>query len=268
LTYSDNAEETLKKGIWGKGQQYVMPWHPHGQFTVGAVYFVAHWWSKNYPGGVAGDRFVVVAPLLLRIPLLAEYLLLCHSRSQDSKTFNALLASGATVAVQPGGLMEQVSTDAEQEKVYFAGNLGFIRMALKHGVPLLPVYAFGENQLYRTVPWVRRINEWCYRKLKTGSLVVLGQFGLINTPALPNPFMLPIRGAGMHIRFGEPVNLGPADPAPSDAKIEECFKKYVTELQRMFDEHKDSCLPPEVAARGLKVIRRPKAESVKEAAKL
>ena len=54
-----------------------------------------------------------------------------------------------------------------QERLYFPANLGFIRqahlahsspwvtplfprLAIQHGVPLLPVYSFGENQLFRT----------------------------------------------------------------------------------------------------------------------
>lgn len=263
LNFSHNGEESLKAGTWGKGQQYVMAWHPHGAFTVAALYFVSNWWARGYPGGKRGDRYVCVAPFLLQIPLLAEFLLLCQARSQDSKTFSALLASGATVAVQPGGLIEQVATDATQEQVYFPPNLGFIRLALKRGVPLLPCYAFGENQLYRTASWTRRLNHWFYKNFKTGNLIVLGVFGCPTSPVLPNPACLPIRGTGLHVRFGEPVDIGPAEESPSDARVQEAFNKYIKSLTVLFDAHKDSCLPPEVAARGLKVILRSAPNSTK-----
>lgn len=254
LDFSHNGEESLEAGHWGPGKQYVMAWHPHGAFTISALYFVSHFWSKNYPGG--NDRYVCVAPLLLRIPLLAEFLLLCHARSQDSATFNGLLRKGATVAVQPGGIAEQVATNDAEERVFFPPRLGFIRLAIKNGVPLLPVYAFGENQLYRTSAWTRRLNGWLYRNLKTGTLVVLGQGGVPNSPVLPNPLMLPIAGTGLHIRFGEPVHIGPQEDNPSEERVQEAFKLYLAGLQKLFDKYKDECLPPEVAARGLSVVYR------------
>lgn len=256
LNWSDNAKESLETGVWGPGKQYVMAWHPHGAFTIASLYFVSHWWASDYPGGTRGDRYVCVAPLLLRIPFLAEYLLLCHARSQDSKTFDGLLASGATVAVQPGGLIEQVATDDQQEQVFFPARLGFIRLAMKHGVPLLPVYSFGENQIYPTASWTRRLNHWIYRKFKTGNLVVLGQLGIPCSPVLPNPLVLPTYGSGLHLRFGEPVDTGSAEANPSDEQVQEVFKKYMNALQKIFDAHKDTLLPPEVAARGLKVVYR------------
>jgi hypothetical protein len=39
------------------------------------------------------------------------------------------------------------------------------------------------------------------------------------------------------------------------AQSEELFERYVSELRRLFDEHK-ALLPPEVAERGLVVLRR------------
>lgn len=256
LQFSDDTEDALKRGVFKEGDRYVFVWHPHGAFTIAALYFVSHWWAKDYPSGVPGGQFVCVAPLLLRIPLLAEFLLLCNARSQDARTFNSILSSGATAAVQPGGLVEQVSTDETKETVYFPQRLGFVRLAIKHGVPLLPVYAFGENQLYRTSSWVRQLNMFLYKTFKTGNLVVLGQGGIPNTPILPNPLMLPVFRRGLHVRFGDPVDVGPADENPSDEKVQEVFAKYADALKRVFDAHKDECLPPEVAAKGLDIVVR------------
>mmetsp|Transcript_7137 Transcript_7137/g.19738 ORF Transcript_7137/g.19738 Transcript_7137/m.19738 type:complete len:330 (+) Transcript_7137:49-1038(+) len=255
LNFSHNAEEAIKAGTWGPGKQYVMVWHPHGAFTISALYFFSYFWARDYPGGTRGDRYVCVAPLLLRIPFLAEFLLLCHARSQDSRTFSGLLESGATVAIQPGGLAEQVATDHTAERIFFPPRLGFIRLALKHGVPLLPVYAFGENQLYKTNSWTRRLNGWFYKNLGAGTLVVLGQGGVPNSPILPNPLMLPRRGS-LHIRFGEPVHLGPKEENPSDERVHQAFRLYLAALRNLFDAYKDECLPPEVAASGLSVVER------------
>jgi len=243
LRFTHNGEEALSNGIWKKQQQYVVVWHPHGAYTIAALCFVSHFWATGYPGGVRGDRYVCIAPLLFRIPFLSEFLLLCGARSQDSKTFNNLLASGATVGVQPGGLFEQVSTDHTQERVYFPARLGFVRLAMKHGVPILPIYAFGENQLYATTPFTRKINAWFYRNFKIGSVLVMGQYGL------PIPYFR----RDLHIRFGESVSLSAPNADPTDAQVKEYFDEYMVGLTNLFGKYKDDCLPEKVASLGLKV---------------
>ena len=39
-------------------------------------------------------------------------------------------------------------------------------------------------------------------------------------------------------------------------KVEAVYEAYVAELRRVFDAHKDACLPADVAARGLTILRR------------
>jgi len=253
LNFTHNTEDAIARGIFRSGRNYVIAWHPHGSFTITATYFLSYFWAKSYP---EKGWFVCVASLLLKVPGLAEFLVLCGARSGDSETFGKLLSQGRTVAIQPGGLLEQVNTDDQQEVLYFPPKLGFVRVAIKAGVPLLPAYAFGENQLYVTKPWVRSLNAWAYRTLRTGSLVICGVGGLPNSPILPNPGMLPVAGRGLHFRYGEPVEVGIADPNPSDEKLNEVFERYVASLQNLFDAHKDTLLPKEVAARGLKIVRR------------
>mmetsp|Transcript_7371 Transcript_7371/g.20623 ORF Transcript_7371/g.20623 Transcript_7371/m.20623 type:complete len:341 (-) Transcript_7371:122-1144(-) len=259
LQWSNNGEETIKAGVWEQGKQYIIVWHPHGAFTVSALYFISHWVSISWPWGVdrhglRGRVYCAVAPLLLQIPGLSEFLLLCNARSVESKSFDALLASGATVAVQPGGLLEQVETDDQRERIFFPARLGFIRMALKHGTKLLPCYCFGENQLYRTASWTRRLNRWLLDNFGIGNLVILGQGGLPNSPVFPNPLMLPVFRRRLALRLGDPVDLGPRNENPTDEQVEEAFQKYIAALRKMFDAYKDECLPPDVAARGLEVV--------------
>jgi len=43
-----------------------------------------------------------------------------------------------------------MQSDERREIAVFHKRLGFIRLAMRHGVPLLPAYIFGENQAYRS----------------------------------------------------------------------------------------------------------------------
>jgi 2-acylglycerol O-acyltransferase 2 len=253
LNFTHNTEEKISAGLFKPESQYVIVWHPHGSFTISALFFLSHWWAKSYP---MKGLFVCVADLLMRVPGLSEYLLLCNARSGSSKTFGSLLGKGHTVAIQPGGIQEQVHTDPKKETVYFPPRLGFIRLAIKHGTPLFPCYAFGENQLFPTTDRIRAVNIWLYRNFKIGTLFVLGRGGILNTPALPNPGLLPVPGNPVHLRWGEPVAVGQADDNPSEERVQEVFKAYCAALTKLFDAHKDTCLPKEVAAKGLTIVVR------------
>jgi len=259
LRYSDNLAEHAAAGYWKDGQQYVMVWHPHGAFAIAALCFTSHYWADDFPTGRRGAQFVCVASLLLRVPFLADYLLLCHARSQDRKTFSNLLQAGATVAVQPGGLHEQVETDDKKERLYFPANLGFIRLAIQHGVPLLPVYSFGENQLFRTAEWVRKINRFFYKNFKIGNLIMFGHGGIPTSPLLPTPLMMPVPGRRLHIQFGKPVDVGPKEENPSEERVLEVFKRYSAALQEIFKECAPKYLPKEVVEHGLEIHLRSKS---------
>jgi len=258
LKYSDNILERMAEGHWKDGRNYVMCWHPHGIFAISGMFFVSHHWARDFPSGQTAKQFVCVAPLLLRVPFLAEYLLLCHARSQDRRNFNKLLDQGATVAVCPGGIYEQINTDEKQERLFFPANLGFIRLAIQHGTPLIPIYCFGENQLWRTAEWVRKVNNFFYKTFKMGNVIVLGAFGLPTTLLIPNPLCVPVFGRRLHIEFGAPVEVGEKEAEPSDARVKEVYTKYVAALQKMFDENAPKYLPKEVADRGLEIILRSK----------
>eukprot|EP00929_Paragymnodinium_shiwhaense_P121623 TRINITY_DN93936_c0_g1_i1.p1 TRINITY_DN93936_c0_g1~~TRINITY_DN93936_c0_g1_i1.p1 ORF type:complete len:337 (-),score=63.12 TRINITY_DN93936_c0_g1_i1:64-1026(-) len=256
LKYTIDTKEAIEQGTFDPNKQYLVVWHPHGAFTISALYLFAYYAaaSKIFPGG---RLYCAIADLLFNVPGLSELLLMCNARSIDSKTVNKVLQAGNCIAIQPGGIHEQVRTDENKEKVYFSGRLGFVRMAIKHGVPLLPIYAFGENQLFSTSDWMIKINVWFYNTFKVGSVLVHGSlFGMPVSPLIPNPFLMPKRGADLHLRWGKPVDVGLADENPSDEKVREVFDKYVEALKLVFDTHKDKLLPKDVAARGLEVIVR------------
>lgn len=81
-----------------------------------------------------------------------------------------------------------------------------------------------------------------------------------NSPVLPNPMLLPDPECEMHIRYGEPVDVGPPDENPSEERVLKVFEMYKAALQEVFDKHNDTCLPHEVAARGLTIVWRDNSE--------
>lgn len=221
-------------------RQYLVVWHPHGAYTTMALMVGADMSMRAEPL----SWFPVVAPLLFSVPVLREALLMLNARSCDLRVFDALLASGVTVGVQPGGVPEQLQADHTREVAVFPHRLGFVRLAMKHGTPLLPVYIFGENQAYETHAAGRAMAALSRRWLGVPLVPVRGRWGL--------PWLMP-KELDIHVVWGEPVPVGPPRAEPTDAEVAEVFDRYLQELRRIFDENKHRCLPPEVARHGLSV---------------
>ena len=87
------------------------------------------------------------ASVVFCVPLVRELLLLMGVRDATRATLLRLLGAGHSIAIQPGGIWEMVMSDSSQEALYFQRSLGFVRLALEAGRPLLPCYSFGENQV-------------------------------------------------------------------------------------------------------------------------
>jgi len=228
-----------------EGRQVLACWHPHGLYVVAPLLFHSSAGPRHQGSGIYGF-FTAVASACFHLPVFRELLMLFNCRAADRDVIEELLGAGRSVFVCPGGIHEQLETDPGQERVFFPPNLGFVRQAIKHGVPLVPTYNFGENQLYDIPAWSRGVSQWLRRTFGVGLPLGFGRFGL---PFLPHRKQL-------SIRVGRAVEVGAADAHPTDERVHETFHSYCVELRQLFDEHKATDLPPEVAARGLQLIWR------------
>ena len=232
------------EGMDWTGTQCIYVWHPHGFISFTASMIMGEWAVGGRPHGF--PWFGMALPVLFKLPWLGEHFTLANGRPVDRASLERCLDAGMSVAINPGGVKEQSATRHDQEQAFFSKKMGFVKLAIKHGIPLMPLYIFGENQMYERVDgkdWITR----AIRKL-TGMTfpVCTGRFGLLWCFPLPNPTEL-------HVRWGKAVPVGDPDAAPSDEKVQAVFDAYVAELQAVFHAHAPACLPPDVAKRGLKV---------------
>ena len=184
------------------------------------------------------------ATVLFRIPLVRDLLLVLGVREAAQSTLDAAVATGHSIGLNTGGLWEQIHVDCEREQLFLLPRLGFIRLALRHGVPLVPTYAFGENQLYRTHDVFLAARRWIVKHWRTGLPVVSGKWWC---PILPR--------SGKHIYcVGRPVPTSTEPcPDPTDEQVNEIRVLWEAEMQRLFNEHKYAYLPRQIADRGLTI---------------
>ncbi|WP_066380359.1 lysophospholipid acyltransferase family protein [Anabaena sp. CA = ATCC 33047] len=76
----------------------------------------------------------------------------------------AALRSGASVLVYPGGAEDVFRPHSLRHKIYFAGRQGFIKLALRENVPIVPAISYGAHDtlivLADLYKFMQRLHEW------------------------------------------------------------------------------------------------------------
>jgi len=116
----------------------MLVWHPHGFITWVPFFIAGRYALDAQPTGA--HWFPMVAPVLFRIPIFSEMLIILGARRVDKKVVEKMLARGDSIALQPGGVKEQALSDDQQEQAFFPARLGFIRMAIKYLVASCTLY--------------------------------------------------------------------------------------------------------------------------------
>jgi hypothetical protein len=88
--------------------------------------------------------------------------------------FRFYLIPSVPHAVNPGGVFEQTNTRHDREQIFVQPRLGFIRLALRHKLAIVPSYCFGENQLFTTYPAMAEARKWMARKFRVGLPLFIG----------------------------------------------------------------------------------------------
>ena len=165
----------------------------------------------------------------------------------------ASTTNGDPIAVVPGGIAEMFlgypkpGTLPNEEYALLRNRKGFVRMAVKHGVPIVPVYCFGATKM------LKRLQVGLLESISNATRVAICLF--FGVWGLPIPFrqrLLYVSGDPLYpstYRQGGDGGGGPPDsnaavPALTDAafekEVEELHTKFCDEIMRLFERHKDS----------------------------
>ncbi|MCL6750081.1 acyltransferase family protein [Nostoc sp. CCCryo 231-06] len=151
------------------------------------------------------------------------------------------LRSGASLLVYPGGAEDIFRPHYLRNKIYFAGRQGFIKLALRENVPIVPMISWGAHDtlivLGDCYKIVQQLHEWGMPWLlgidPEVFPIYLGlPWGLAIGP-LPN-IPLPV---SMYTRVCPPIvfqRYGP-EAASDRYYVNECYELVVSEMQQELD---------------------------------
>lgn len=167
-----------------------------------------------------------LAPMMRRVGVL--------SASPDNA--RAALAAGEGLLIYPGGDYEAYRPYSESQRIDFAQRKGFIRLALRAGVPVIPVTTHGSNESVVTVSrgeWLARVTG--FSKITRVKVLPWGvgfPFGLhlAGIPHVPLP-------SKITIEVGEPMawDAFSAEDADDDEVVQALYDDVVSTMQRTLD---------------------------------
>ena len=158
---------------------YIFPCHPHGAlaFNRAAVGFcMDDLWDAAFPQ--LPNLKVLVASAAFYVPLIRELWLASYCIEASKKVAVAALKDGGRgtgMLVYPGGETEQLLTIRGKERVYLSGRKGFIKLALERGCEVVPVYAFGESDLYEHSQLLIGLRRTIQKKMGAAIPLIYGQ---------------------------------------------------------------------------------------------
>nr|BBA16945.1 diacylgycerol acyltransferase isoform 1 [Rhodosporidiobolus fluvialis] len=220
-------------------RRYIFGYHPHGVIGMGAIANFgteATGFSRLFPG---------LKPHLLtlssnfQLPLYREILLALGVCSVSMKSCQNILRQGpgSSITIVVGGAAESLSAHPGTADLTLKRRKGFIKLAIRQGADLVPVFSFGENDILEQLSNSRGTRLYKAQKkfqaLFGFTLPIFFGRGLFNYNMGLMPYRHPIVSV-----VGRPISVTQKDN-PTNADLDEVQQRYITELKRIWEDYKE-----------------------------
>jgi 1-acyl-sn-glycerol-3-phosphate acyltransferase len=200
--------------------------HSGGSLTMDAWTFVFAWWRRF---GTERVLHATAHDVLMATPGLGDYFRIAGVIPASRQGVSSALSAGRDVVIWPGGDVDAMRNWRRRDEAVLGGRMGFVRTAIRSGVPIVPVASVGGHDtafILSEGRWIANALDrvsGLKRKLRGSRLpIVLGfPFGL-TIETIPTHLPLP---AKIRTELLEPVHVD-HDPERVDDR------EYVTSIYR------------------------------------
>ncbi|XP_072825277.1 2-acylglycerol O-acyltransferase 2-like isoform X1 [Vicugna pacos] len=220
-------------------QNYLAGFHPHGVLSIGSFTNLCtdstgftSLFPSIYPHLTTMNMF-------FRVPFFRDTIMTVGLISSDKESCSHILSrngGGNLLGITVGGTKETLNARPGSSRLVLRNRKGFIRLALMHGASLVPIFSFGDNDLFDQYEnssgfWWQWFNDKLYKMtginipLFHGRGVFQYSFGLL-------PYRRPITTV-----VGTPIEVQKT-PHPSQEEVDRLHQRYLQELSDLFEAHK------------------------------
>ncbi|KAI9099844.1 diacylglycerol acyltransferase-domain-containing protein [Phlyctochytrium arcticum] len=228
------SAELIKTAELDPRENYIFGYHPHGIYCYGLLpnfMTETNHFSRLFPGI---KLRMTTLDVNWWFPVWREIQLALGVVSVSARSLKYVLTKmgpGRGVMVVLGGADEALLAYPGTNDIILEKRKGFVKLAIQTGAHLVPVFTFGESDIYYQIsdqnfPSIRRIQDRL-AKLCTFTLpIVWGRF-----------LMMPRRVKLVSV-VGAPIKVFRQEH-PTREYVAEIHRRYVNELVALYHAHKD-----------------------------
>ncbi|MGY4654231.1 lysophospholipid acyltransferase family protein [Mycobacterium sp. URHB0021] len=206
--------------------------HSGAPFVWDAWTVGVQWWRR-----FGQDRLLhgTAHDALMAIPLIGRYFRAMGVLPAAPDSMAAALAEGRDVAVWPGGEVDSLRPWSERDRANLAGRKGFVKMAIRAGVPIVPIATVGGADAMPVLIRGDRLSQLLrldkLLRLKVFPIAVSLPWGIAPAalPQLPLPAKIRTR-----LMPAVDVEHNP-DRADDDAYVDAKYREVQESIQRGMD---------------------------------
>eukprot|EP00804_Cyclotella_cryptica_P011873 CCRYP_004381-RA/>CCRYP_004381-RA protein AED:0.20 eAED:0.20 QI:196/1/1/1/1/1/2/1250/374 len=230
FTERNNQKYTSMQFVWSESIQrpallekaVIFCVIPHGVAPLGITAYPV--WSKLF-----NDKLChwTCAPIVLKIPILKTYMKrIGYIPAKAKNISDTLTKKEENVGIILDGIAGMFQSHDEIGHVM--NRKGIIKIALRSGVPIVPVYGFGHTSLWKVVVDPFRVLEWLSLKLDVALTPFFGRAGW---------FLGPPRRVAVCVCLGEPIEC-PKIENPTQEEIDKFHGLLLKGYENVFEQHK------------------------------
>ena len=211
--------------------------HSGGSLTMDAWTFVFDWWRRF---GTERVLHPTAHDVLMAAPGLGDYFRQAGVIPASREGVSAALSAGCDVVIWPGGDVDAMRSWRRRDEAVLGGRMGFVRTAIRSGVPIVPVATVGGHDTAFVVSEGRWLANGLDRisglksKLRGSRLpIVLGfPFGL-TIETIPTHLPLP---AKIRTELFDPIHVDHDPERVNDrAYLESIYREVESAIQGGMD---------------------------------
>lgn len=216
------------------GPMLVVGNHSGGQLPPDIPVLLTAWWRER---GEDEPIFTLMHSLFLGLPGIGPLMAKGGAIEAGPEAAESILRSGAVLVDYPGGDHEVFRTWQERNTIDFGGRTGFVRLALRTQVPVVPTVSVGAHESLVVLARGERLAKalGLDRRFRVSVLpLVLGPpFGVVpgGIPTVPLP-------AKITVELLEPIDWsqrhGP-EAADDPEVVQACYDELTTTMQEALD---------------------------------